>query len=107
MEELSDRFRWKVLTHLLPQSPRAWTERTALPPTARDWLLMSISTPSFNSLKKSQVKGRHFHTFFFPEIPQILHNLGVGFGVLACCPCSVTPQVREDCWLTALLLWFH
>lgn len=30
MEELSDRFRWKVLTHLLPQSPRAWTERTAL-----------------------------------------------------------------------------
>lgn len=82
--------------------------RTALPSTASDWLLISIS-PSFNILKKSQVKA--FSHFFSQEFPKyftiyLIHHLGVGFGFLGCCHCSVTSQVREDCCLTALLMWF-
>lgn len=114
MEELSDRFRWKVLTQLLPQKEGSLHRapgRTALPSTASDWLLISIFTPSFNSLKKSQVEGRHFHTFLFQEFPKyffisLVHHPGVGLGFSARCHCSVTSQLREDCWLTALLLWF-
>lgn len=84
---LSDRFRGKVLTQLLPQSLHRAPGRTALPSTASDWLLISIFTPSFNSLKKNQIEGRHFQTSF-PGIPQIFCNLfatssGGGFGVFS------------------------
>lgn len=86
-KSLSDRFRGKVLTQLLPQSLHRAPGRTALPSTASDWLLISIFTPSFNSLKKNQIEGRHFQTSF-PGIPQIFCNLfgtssGGGFGVFS------------------------
>lgn len=87
MEELSDRFRGEgpdTAAASESQSLHRVSGRTALPSTASDWLLIS-SFPSFNSLKKSQVEGRHFHTSF-PGIPQILCNLfgtssGGGFGI--------------------------
>lgn len=64
--------------------------RTAVPSTARDWLLISIFTASFNILKKSQANSRHFHTVF-PGIPQISYNLldtssGGGFWVFSMLP---------------------
>lgn len=81
MEELSDRFRSKVLKQLLLQSPtslRRASGRRALPSAASrgttNWLLIRTFTPCCNSLKKRQANSRHFHTVF-PGIPQIFSNL--------------------------------
>lgn len=86
MEELSDRFRSKVLKQLLLQSPASLCRasgRTALPSAASgettNWLLTSTFTPCCNSLKKSQVNSRHFHTVF-PGIPQIFSNWYIIWG---------------------------